>query len=73
MPKLVKHQAKIVFENGKGNFYGDDGKPFLVRCPVPECARENYAPAVASGQCAWCGFQAQSSPDRMQKALKTDN
>lgn len=30
-----------------------DGKIFLVRCM--ECKKENYAPAVASGQCAWCG------------------
>lgn len=26
---------------------------YLVRCF--KCGRENYAPAVASGQCAWCG------------------
>jgi len=37
-----------------GNFVTDDGRVFLVRCP--ECRLENYTPAVASGQCAWCGF-----------------
>ena len=31
-----------------------DGRLFLVRCPY--CKRENHGPAVASGQCAWCGW-----------------
>jgi ribosomal protein L37E len=33
-----------------------DGKTYLVRCP--KCGRENWAPAVASGVCAWCGYDA---------------
>lgn len=33
-----------------------DGKTYLVRCP--KCKRENYALAVSSGICAWCGFDA---------------
>lgn len=37
------------------NFIGD-GKVYLVRCE--ECDRENYAIAVASGACAWCGYDA---------------
>jgi len=37
-------------------FKGDDGKIYLIRCP--KCDLENYAPAVASGQCAWCGYKA---------------
>ena len=41
------------------NFYDAEGKPFLVRCP--ECKRENYGPAVATGACAWCGFEAVGS------------
>lgn len=36
------------------NFYDKQGNLFLVRCPT--CKRENYAPAVASGECAWCGW-----------------
>ena len=32
------------------------GKLFLVRCP--KCEKENWAPSVASGQCAWCGYAA---------------
>lgn len=41
---------------GKGNGFVADGKIFLRRCF--ECGRENWAPAVASGCCAWCGFDA---------------
>ena len=28
---------------------------FVERCP--ECQRENYSMAVASGICAWCGWE----------------
>jgi hypothetical protein len=31
-----------------------DGRIFMKYCP--ECERENYTPNVASGICAWCGF-----------------
>ena len=41
-----------------GNFQGEDGKVYLVRCP--SCKRENWAPAVADGVCAWCGWSAES-------------
>lgn len=43
----------------KGNFTGKDGKLFLVRClhcGEPPRGTENYAMAVASGQCAFCGW-----------------
>jgi len=34
---------------------------FMVRCFVcdPEHGKENYLPAVASGQCAWCGAKVE--------------
>ncbi len=35
------------------------GKLFLVRCFVcgdKERGKENWAPAVAEGRCAWCGW-----------------
>lgn len=38
------------------NFIGDNGKICLVRCT--ECDMENYAPAVMSGICVWCEFDA---------------
>ena len=37
-----------------------DGRLFLVRCFAcgsKERGTENYLPAVASGQCAWCGWK----------------
>lgn len=39
------------------NFY-EDGRFFLVRCFAcdPKHGMENYAMAVASGRCAWCGW-----------------
>lgn len=36
-------------------FIGDDKKVYLTRCP--KCQLENWAPAVASGQCSWCGYR----------------
>ena len=41
------------------NFINKDRKLYLVRCFMCgdlERGRENWAPAVASGQCAWCGW-----------------
>ncbi len=43
------------------NFRDDTGKPFVVRCP--KCGRENYAMAVASGECAWCGWLEDSKKE----------
>ncbi len=37
----------------KSNFVSDE-KVFMVRCE--KCDLENWAPAVASGHCAWCGY-----------------
>ena len=36
------------------NFVNRYGKLYIVKCP--ECKSENYAMAVSSGQCAWCGI-----------------
>lgn len=33
---------------------GEDGSLCLIRCP--SCGRENWAPAISSGRCAWCGW-----------------
>ena len=35
-------------------YYPDDDTLLMIRCP--ECGQENYAPAVATGRCVWCGF-----------------
>ena len=36
-------------------YYIEDDTLLLIRCP--RCGAENYAPAVASGVCVWCGFE----------------
>jgi hypothetical protein len=42
---------------GKGSgFVTGEGKICMERCF--KCARENYAMAVMSGGCAWCGYDA---------------
>lgn len=49
---------KIVNQDRPPNFR-EKGKLYLVRCFACgglELGRENYLPAVASGQCAWCGW-----------------
>ena len=45
-----------VTREGKGSYYLDDGRRCMIRCI--SCGRENYAPLVSSGCCAWCGFDA---------------
>lgn len=49
---------KSSHENGGYSFF-EDGKWFLVRCHV--CQKENWAMAVASGECSWCGYNANKS------------
>lgn len=49
------------FKNGQEIFgYGYiqkwTGLVGLIKCP--KCMRENYSMAVNSGQCSWCGFNA---------------
>ncbi len=42
---------------GQGHGYRDDqGRVCMLRCFM--CGRENYAMAVSTGGCAWCGYQA---------------
>ena len=55
---LLPHQEPPKLEDCRANFRGKDGAAFVVRCP--SCRRENWAMAVASGQCAWCGWTENS-------------
>lgn len=44
----------------RANFRTEDGKLYLVRCMncgEPPRGRENWAMAVAAGECAWCGWK----------------
>jgi ribosomal protein L37E len=52
---------------GKGNGYkDDDGTVCMIRCF--QCGRENWAPAVATGHCAWCGFDPNKPDDEPKDA-----
>ena len=35
-------------------YYPESDTLLLIRCP--KCGRENWASQVASGTCAWCGY-----------------
>lgn len=55
---------KLTVQDRHPNFRGEDGKLYLVRCySCTAEGRENWAMAVASGQCCWCGW---SEKDREQ-------
>lgn len=47
----------------KANFEDEEGNLYLVRCMNCEGnrGRENYAMAVSSGSCAWCGWSEKES------------
>lgn len=56
------HEYYIVcLENCRENFRDENGNAFVVRCP--KCKRENWAMAVASGQCSWCGWTDANGKD----------
>jgi hypothetical protein len=46
-------------DQDQGQNFRDKGKLYLVRCYCcgGETGRENWAPYVASGVCAWCGWR----------------
>lgn len=48
---------------GKGVGYERDGFKCMIKCF--DCGKENYAMAVTSGRCAWCGFDA--NPNKTRK------
>jgi ribosomal protein L37E len=38
-----------------------NGKSYMVYCP--KCGKENWAPAVSSSQCVWCGYKEEIGND----------
>ena len=56
---------------GEGRVFFDRGQAFLVRCP--ECGRENYQMAVATGVCCWCGYDANPKPKAPEKKPSGDS
>lgn len=62
--KLALHR------NTQAPNFREGGKLYLIRCfacDSSERGRENYLPAVASGQCAWCGWEESHSQNREAK------
>lgn len=58
--------SDINIQDGKGHgFIDEDGKKCMERCF--SCGKENYAMAVISGFCAWCGFNANEKEDNGKK------
>ncbi len=51
--------TKIIQKGNGHGFKRDDGKTAMRNCF--DCGRENYAIAVHSGICAWCGYDANDS------------
>jgi ribosomal protein L37E len=50
----------------KGTFWAEKAnKLYMVRCP--ECKNENWAMAVATGICAWCGYDCNSKNNKKVK------
>jgi len=50
--------------NPKYGFIGKElGKVYLTRCP--KCGLENYAMNVATGYCAWCGYDANKDEGKL--------
>lgn len=55
-------QSKKIEEDE--NYRDEDGKLCVVRCP--KCKRENYAPMVAKGKCAWCGWSEKNELEEIE-------
>lgn len=64
-PKWIKCSERLPMENeikpDPRNFRDENGKLFMIYCP--KCKLENYAPSVADGQCAWCGYKEEEKRD----------
>ena len=52
---MTKGAETNVYINGKHIGFKSGDRLFLQHCP--KCNMENYAMAVSSGECAWCGHK----------------
>ena len=56
----------VTWEGGGSGYRSKkDGKICILKCPA--CKKENYAMAVSSGQCCWCGFTADREVNKMKE------
>ena len=65
---------KATVNDRRPNFRGSDGRLYLTRCYVGhgDGGRENWAPNVASGMCAWCGWHDPTTRDLMANEVVGD-
>lgn len=56
----VSAKVEAALKNGAAVYVDKKGKVCMIRCI--ECGKENWAMAVSSGTCAWCGFDANLPP-----------
>lgn len=64
---ISKSSADI--RKGQGYGYLDsDGAVYLFKCF--ECGQENWAVAVASGECAWCGYDAKEVKNEAEEIIR---
>lgn len=66
MNPLIYQMAKA--EKSLEENFTVGGRTYLVRCP--KCKRENYAMAVSSGVCAWCGYSPDEGAMTEERARK---
>lgn len=68
MKSVIDHIKKMnksrILADGV-EYYPDDETLLLIRCP--QCGAENYAPAVATGKCIWCGYDARELLNKEDK------
>ncbi len=70
MGPCIADQTNLTISRGKGTgFFGSDGDVCMTRCF--SCGLENYAPAVSSGVCAWCGYDC--NKEIAEKLAELDN
>ncbi len=58
---MIPNEEERVHRNYQHPNWVSDGQLYLLRCYNcdPVHGQENYAMAVASGQCAWCGWKGE--------------
>ncbi len=66
-PPEYAHDVVYVDEVRIGIVGKSDNKIYLEKCPM--CRLENYAPAVASGVCAWCGWDVKPEWEQHMRGM----
>lgn len=65
MKQVKREESKTTpatIDGKRVGFRDAEGQLYLTRCP--KCERENWAMAVASGQCAWCQWSEEDKQEQ---------